>query len=255
MDPAALLNLFDELTNNLESALSSLQDWSLTAAAHPGQYNHDVIADELIGGRLAAEGLAVLSEESGLVGRGPVTVVVDPIDGSTNASKGLPWYAASLCAVDEAGPLASLVANLATGERYRAIRGMGAEGSGRVLDGSRVEQLSEAVIAFSGLPPDRDRYGQARMYGAAALDLCAVATGRFDAYADLNSAHGVWDYLGAQLVLHECGIPIVDGAGRDLCVLDHGARRQPVAAATIELLDELLEMLADWAVIETVDAG
>ncbi len=255
MDPTALLSLFDELTDDLEDTLAALDDWSLTAVNHESQYNHDVVADELIIAGLRSEGLAVLTEESGVIGSGSITVVVDPIDGSTNASRSLPWYAASLCAVDAEGPLASLVANLATGERYRAIRGQGAEATGVELGGSGLGRLRDAVVAFSGLPPDSKRFGQARIYGAAALDLCAVATGRFDAYVDMNAAHGVWDYLGAQLVLSECDIPVVDGGGRELCVLDHGARRQPVAAATDELLSELMAMLADWGAVETPGAG
>ena len=53
-------------------------------------------------------------------------------------------------------------------------------------------------------------------------------------------AHGVWDYLAASLICAEAGVRVVDAAGRDLVVLDHAARRTPVAAATPELLDALL---------------
>jgi fructose-1,6-bisphosphatase/inositol monophosphatase family enzyme len=50
----------------------------------------------------------------------------------------------------------------------------------------------------------------------------------------------VWDYLAASLICAEAGVRIVDAADRDLVVLDHAARRTPVAAATPELLDALL---------------
>ena len=53
-------------------------------------------------------------------------------------------------------------------------------------------------------------------------------------------AHGVWDYLAGALVCEEAGCPVVDALGRELAVLDHAARRTPVAAATPELLDTLL---------------
>ena len=53
-------------------------------------------------------------------------------------------------------------------------------------------------------------------------------------------AHGVWDYLGGMLICEEAGAVVVDASGRDLVVLDHAARRTPVAAATPELLDALL---------------
>ena len=53
-------------------------------------------------------------------------------------------------------------------------------------------------------------------------------------------AHGAWDYLGGALICAEAGAPVVDVFGRDLVVLDHAARRTPVAAATPALLDALV---------------
>ncbi len=62
-----------------------------------------------------------------------------------------------------------------------------------------------------------------------------------DGYLDCSwDAHGSWDYLGGMLVCHEAGASVVDADGRDLVVLDHAARRTPVAAATPALLDELV---------------
>ena len=77
--------------------------------------------------------------------------------------------------------------------------------------------------------------------GASALDICAVASGSFDGFVDMSvDAHGVWDYLGALLVLEEAGGQVVDAFGRDLVVLDDTARRTPVAASDSTLLDVLL---------------
>ena len=58
-------------------------------------------------------------------------------------------------------------------------------------------------------------------------------------------AHGVWDYVGALLVVQEAGGVMVDALGRDLVVLDHGARRTPVAATSRALLDELVAHRVD----------
>ena len=75
-----------------------------------------------------------------------------------------------------------------------------------------------------------------------ALDLCAVADGRLDGYIDCSaSAHGPWDYLGGMLVCLEAGAAVADAGGRDLVVLEHDARRTPVAGATAELLDQALD--------------
>ena len=108
--------------------------------------------------------------------------------------------------------------------------------------------LDESIIAVSGLPSHHFGWRQFRAMGASALDICAVARGAFDAFADMSpDAHGVWDYAGAMLVLMEAGGVIVDALGRDLIVLDHDARRTPVAASDPELLATLLRSVSTVA--------
>jgi fructose-1,6-bisphosphatase/inositol monophosphatase family enzyme len=245
MSPESILDLFADIVAEVADALSDLGDWG-HSGARPDQYNHDVIADRIVQGRLVEEGFRVLSEESGITGEGELLVVVDPIDGSTNASRALPWYAISLCAVDGEGPLAADVANLSTGDRFRAIRGMGAVNDSHALEPSGCADLAEALIAVSGLPPSHGGWAQYRAYGAAALDLCAVASGVFDGFVDVDGAHGVWDYLAATLICAEAGAAVADGSGRELLTFEHADRRAPVAAATAELLDQLLAMRTGW---------
>jgi fructose-1,6-bisphosphatase/inositol monophosphatase family enzyme len=242
VSPDELLRLFDALVGELREALSALEDWG-PSGLRDGQYRHDVVADGIVVGGLTRAGLRVLSEESGLSGSGPITVVVDPVDGSTNASLQIPWYATSLCAVDATGPLCSLVENLATGERFRAVRGQGAERNGETVRPSGVTDLRQAIVGFAGLPDRHAGWRQYRSLGAAALDLCSVAAGRLDGYLDCSGAHGVWDYLGAWLVCRESGTPLVDARGRELVVLDPAVRRAPAAAATRSVLDGLLGLV------------
>lgn len=239
VDVAELLSLFDGLVQRLRTGLSEVEDWG-SSGRREGQYHPDVLADAVLVEGLVEAGVRVLSEESGLSGSGPVTVVVDPIDGSTNASLGIPWYATSLCAVDDRGPLCALVENLATGERFEAVRDAGATCDGQPIRARPPRPLGEATIAVSGWPGRHAGWRQYRAMGAAALDLCAVAAGRFDGYVDCDGAHGVWDYLGGWLICRESGAHIADHDGRDLVVLDPAARRGPVAAASVELLDELV---------------
>ena len=185
--------------------------------------------------------VGVLSEESGLhYGDRPIVVVVDPVDGSTNAAAGLPWFATSLCAVDGDGPLVAVVVNQATGVRFEAVRGEGARADGVTLRTSGCKELSDAVVGLSGLPPRHLGWRQFRALGASALDLCAVASGSLDAFIDCSvDAHGPWDYLGGLLVCTEAGAVVRDIADRDLVVVDHLARRTPLAAATPALLGEI----------------
>jgi fructose-1,6-bisphosphatase/inositol monophosphatase family enzyme len=245
MAPEAILDLFADVVAEVADALSELDDWG-HSGGRPDQYTHDVVADRIVQQRLVSSGFRVLSEESGITGDGELLVVVDPVDGSTNAARALPWYAISLCAVDGDGPLAADVANLSTGDRYRAIRGMGAVNDEHELRPSACTELSEAIIAVSGLPPSHGGWAQYRAYGAAALDLCAVASGAFDGFVDIDAAHGVWDYLGAVLVCQESGAAVGEGTGRDLLTLDPTDRRAPVAAATPELLAQLVAMQRGW---------
>ena len=224
------------------AALDGHADWG-PSGNRPDQYASDVVADEAVRGVLLPLGYGLLSEESAVVepGEGCLMVVVDPLDGSTNASRGIPHYAASLCAVDDEGPLAAVVLNLALGIRYEAVRGGGARRDGVGLFRDDSPQLSEAIVGVSGLPASNPGWAQFRCLGAAALDLCAGADGTLDAYVDcVVDAHGVWDYLGALLVCREAGVTVEDAKGRDLCVLDRAIRRTPVAAAGTALHEALL---------------
>ncbi|MEX0847894.1 MAG: inositol monophosphatase [Ilumatobacteraceae bacterium] len=236
------LGLLTEVADAVADALVGITDRG-PSGRRVGQYAFDVRADDAALAVLSRAGVGVLSEESGHdPGDSGLVVIIDPVDGSTNASRGVPWYACSLCLVDADGPLTSLVVNLASGERFSAERGGGAWRDGERLTGSGCTEVSEAIVGLNGLPPASLGYAQARVLGAAALDLCMVATGTFDAYVDcVVDAHGVWDYAGAVLVCTEAGVPVVDLWNRDLIVVDHAARRTPVAAATPQLLDALLQ--------------
>jgi fructose-1,6-bisphosphatase/inositol monophosphatase family enzyme len=234
----------DEAAGAIRAALAGLDDWGL-AGTRPGQYFSDLAADVAAVEVLTGHGLGVLSEESGRhFPERAVTVVVDPVDGSTNASRGIPWYATSLCAVDAEGPLASLVINLASGMTFRAERGAGATADGHAVLPSKRTSISESLVALSGFPRKWLGWYQYRALGAAALDLCAVAGGVVDAYIDCSrDAHGPWDYLGGMLVCTEAGGVVVDVEDRPLVVLEHDARRTPIAAGNAALLHDVTDAL------------
>ena len=242
MDDRILLEVLDETARAIRSALGDLEDWGL-AGTRAGQYHSDLAADAAALLVLERAGVGVLSEESGRHRPGAeITVVLDPLDGSTNASRGIPWYATSLCAVDRDGARASLVINLATGDRFEALRGGGATRNGNAITPSGATKMRESLVALSGYPDHWLGWYQFRSLGACALDLCAVACGVVDGYIDCSwNAHGSWDYLGGLLVCQEAGAVIVDAEDRDLVVLEHADRRTPVAAATPELLTQLVD--------------
>jgi len=196
---------------------------------------------------LDAAGLGIVSEESGSHHRErDVVVVVDPVDGSTNASRGLPWFATSLCALDESGPRVAVVVNQATGVRFEAVRGGGARCDGRAVQPTACADPAGALVALNGFPARHLGWKQYRALGAAALDLCAVASGALDAYVDCTErSHGPWDYLGGMLVCQEAGAVVLDVYDEPLVVTGHRERRTPLAAATRGLAERLLQARRD----------
>lgn len=235
------MDLLADVADAVAAVLRTVDDRG-PSGRREGQYALDVHADDAALAVLRRAGVGVLSEESGLErGDADEVVVIDPVDGSTNASRGIPWFATSLCLVDRDGPAAALVVNLASGVRFWAERGGGAWCDGTRLAPSTATRPADAIVALNGIPSRPFGTAQVRMLGAAALDLCAVAAGVLDGYVDcVSDAHGVWDYAGGALVCAEAGAAVVDAWGRDLFELHHGTRRTPVAAATPELLDALV---------------
>src|SRR5579875_3908832 len=235
-----LLSVLNRAADAVVEALSAQQDWGLV---RPGgaQYHHDLVAAAAVA-VLDAAGLGVLSEESGLHHpERPVTVVVDPVDGSTNASRGLPWWAVSLCALGTSGPLAAVVFSPATGARFEAERGGGARRNGEAVRPAPTSELRNAVVAFNGYPASHFGWAQYRSLGASALDLCAVASGSLDGFVDCSRLGSApWDYLGGLLVCQEAGAFVSELNGAEVVLRQPGARRTIVAAATAGLLEQLL---------------
>ena len=247
-----LVELLHETALAVRGALQGVDDWGLAGpdGAHDGQHLSDLAADAAALEVLARADVTVLSEESGRSGTegGDVVIVLDPLDGSTNAARGIPWFATSLCAVDREGLRAALIVDLPHGRTYTALRGSGSAVDGVPIWPTTCTDTGEAFVGVSGLPPRALGWRQFRSLGAAALDLCAVAEGVLDAYVDCSaSAHGPWDYLGGMLVCLEAGAIVGDALGRELLTLDPSTRRLPMAAATQPLFDALRTSRREWA--------
>ena len=232
MSDESLLAILREAAAAVGSALDGVTDWGPSGLRH-SQYAADVVADEAALTVLTRSGVNVLSEESGLDDRGhAITVVVDPLDGSTNASRRIPHFATSLCAVDDHGPVVALVVHQAAHSSWWAVRGAGAWRDGVALPPPPVRPWAECIVAVSGRPPESPGWAQFRAFGASAIDMCLVADGTVDAFVDMSpSAHGVWDYAAATMICREVGLRVDDAQGRELFTLDHTARRTPIVAS------------------------
>lgn len=233
--------MLDEVARAIRSALSGLADWGL-AGTREGQYRSDLVADDAALEVLDAAGFGCISEESGVHHpERPVVVVLDPVDGSTNASRGLPWWATSACALDADGPLAAVVVNQATDTRFAAQRGGGATRDGEPIRPSGCRSFGACTVGFSGFPERWLGWSQYRTLGASALDLCAVASGALDAFIDCASRPlAPWDYLGGMLICQEAGASVAEAFDGELVVREPAARRTVVAASTPALLTEAI---------------
>jgi myo-inositol-1(or 4)-monophosphatase len=205
------------------------------------QYHLDLVADDVALRILLAAGFRVISEESGVSGDGDLTVVVDPIDGSTNCDRGIPFFATSLAVMRGEELIAGLVMNQATGTVFEAMKGSGATRDGETIHSSNEHDISKALIGFSGLPSRRLGWAQSRSLGAASLEICLVADGSLDAYGVAqNSTLNTWDYLAGLLIAREAGCVAGDYRNEELETSSDEVRR-PVVAASAELLAFLLE--------------
>lgn len=206
----------------------------------PTQYHLDVVADDIAVNRLTKAGFRVVSEESGVTGGGDFTVVVDPIDGSTNCDRGIPFFATSMAVMHHGELIAGLVMNQATGTVYEALKGGGSYRNGIAIHANETRLIAEAIMSFSGWPERHLGWAQSRSMGAASLEICLVADGSLDFYGVAQrSALNSWDYLAGLLVCREAGAADGDYQREDL-VIDDASVRHPAFAATPELLECML---------------
>lgn len=220
----------------------------------------DHAAEEAVVARLAAldDDFLLVSEELGeraFGGGGPLRVVVDPIDGSVNAKRGIPFFSFSL-AVAEGTTMDDVVFayvyDFGTGEEWTAEKGAGA-----FLDGERLgapePKDSIEILSFEGTttPAIAERIGgvvglagRVRVMGSLALSLCHLAAGRVDAVCCLKPARSV-DIAAAQLLVRERGLAIelFDDPPFGAAPLDLGMRSRVAAARTPELVASLAAAL------------
>lgn len=192
-------------------------------------------------------------EDEARIGTSGVNWVIDPIDGTVNFLYGIPAWSISIAVVegsaDPAGwtALAAVVVNPSTGEVFEAHAGGGARLDGLPLQVNTDVPLSHALVGTGFSYSAEQRRVQAevllellplardiRRMGSAALDLCAVAAGRLDAYYErgLNP----WDHAAGALIAQEAGARVGGpGGGAATVAL--------VVAAAPELYEELAEAL------------
>ncbi len=204
----------------------------------------------------------LVSEESGTkkYGNSPdeCYVCVDPIDGTTNLTRGLPFYCSSI-AVSNKSELrdvyAGMVIDLIHGDTYTAFSGKGAHKNGEPIHTSKIRSLDDAVMGV-----DLNAYKaklnmtvsaalienikHTRHFGANALEICFVASGLTDAFIDLRGKIRTTDVAAGFLIVKEAGGTVTDPNNLPINVkLDPKQTLNFIASANMDIHQKILDLV------------
>jgi myo-inositol-1(or 4)-monophosphatase len=224
----------------------------------------DLAAEKAIVDTLRQSGVSftLVSEESGVQAFGETPrqcyLTVDPIDGTTNLVRGLPFYASSIAVSAEpvlSSVYAGLVADLAHDTMYFAQRGKGAYRDGKKIAASQLAVLDEAVVGLDlntfrvkTVVPRLTRLievaGHIRHFGANALELCYVAEGLTEAFVDIRGKLRTTDMAAGFLIIREAGglITVPEGEALD-ATLDPRQKVKFVASGNPQIHKAILSLI------------
>lgn len=161
---------------------------------------------------------SILTEESGSKEKsGEYKWIIDPIDGTTNFARGLPWFAISIAVVHKGQPIIGVVEVPALRQTFYAIKGKGAHLNNKPIHVSKKGKIEECLFA-TGFPYERaakfDRSMKlfnefyksslgVRRFGSASIDLCYIAKGSFDGFWEFGLEP--WDVAAGKIIVEEAG--------------------------------------------------
>jgi myo-inositol-1(or 4)-monophosphatase len=212
--------------------------------------------------RRAFPEVAILAEESGAMGKGKQTFVIDPLDGTSNYLRGFPHFCISIALVEGGEPTDGVIFDPLRNELFTASRGAGAMLNDKKLRVAERKDIAGSLL-ITGFPP-RERARLAAQFdsvrsllveaedirrtGSAALDLAYVAAGRADAYFEAGVKS--WDIAAGLLLVREAGGRVCDFRGRSDRLLDGGQ----VVAGNIKIVDALQKAIVQTGYASAFDA-
>ncbi len=179
----------------------------------------DIKAEKLIVETLkkAFPQYGILAEERYTKDKGTDRWIIDPLDGTTNFAHGFPFFGVSIALEKSKEVIAGVVYDPMHQELFTAVKGKGAYLNKKKIRVSKIKKLSQAFLAtgfsydFKGKKDNNiDNFSKflmaslaVRRAGAAAIDLCYVACGRFDGFWEMDLQP--WDTAAASLIIQEAG--------------------------------------------------
>jgi len=177
--------------------------------------------------------------------------IIDPLDGTTNFTHGLPPYAVSVGLMQDGVMVLGVVCEVTRMETFSAVLGGGAFCNGKSIKLPAITELSHALLA-TGFPYNNfagvnqylailhqlmQRCHGLRRMGSASVDLCYVAAGRFQGFFEYNLSP--WDVAAGALIVQEAGGIVTDFTGADNWLFG----KQIVAAGDVHA--ELLQIIQE----------
>ncbi len=174
--------------------------------------------------------------------------IVDPIDGSTHFSRGIPSFSVSIALMKDEKIILGAVYAPVYDKLFFAKKGFGASENDKPITVSKVKELDKAIIASSVYQSYKIRKLQdtflalaenvknLRMFASSALDMCYVASGRIDGRVFANSE--IWDHAAAALIVEEAGGKVTDWKSSDWSL-----KSTSILASNRELHSTLINIL------------
>jgi len=200
-----------------------------------------------------------VTEEAGVVGPSGAewTVIIDPIDGSANYARGLPFYCTSVAVLD--GPSLEdakfgMVRNLISEETYFAEKGRGAERDGTPVRTSKAKNLKDSCVGIDmskapratveKLVPLIAAVRKPAHFGANALEQAFLADGKVDAFVDIRDRMRVVDFAAGYLIAKEAGAVMSDPSGKPVNTkVSLEEKFNVVASCNSTLQEKILKLL------------
>ena len=264
MEIETLVDIGIEIRNVIRSFIEENVDYAEMEVQRPKDITRkmDMAAEHALDDALINRGLSarIISEELGdrIVGGHPEFMLVfDPIDGSTNATCGIPFFCTSLAYTEKTdiaafGDISMAVICDLENNTYRAEKGTGAFLNGKQIAGKKRGARPKPVVSVYSygvpeVPPgliELEKSIIVRALGSIALDMCYVADGTLDGVIDTRGLVSGYDIMASALVLKEAGGSLTDLEGKPIVRDVKASGLSIVGTKNKELHDRIVKTIA-----------
>jgi fructose-1,6-bisphosphatase/inositol monophosphatase family enzyme len=258
-----LVEIVIEVRDVISSFIKNNADYGEMLVQRPKDITRkmDMAAEKALDNALLSRGLSarIISEELGdrIVGLNPeFMLVVDPIDGSTNATCGIPFFCTSIAYTDKTDiatfdDISMAVICDIQGNTYCAEKGKGAFLNGKQLSGKKMGTRPKPVVSVYsyGVPDipagliELEKSIIVRALGSIALDMCFIADGTLDGLIDTRALVSGYDIMASTLILKESGGSLTDLKGINLTNNVQVSGLSILGTKNIELHERIIRML------------